>query len=68
MTWKPQDAIPRRMGRPPLDVKPIKIRLTSLQRKRIDAVAGPNRIAAFAREAIDERLDRLEAEKTPDTT
>lgn len=48
------------MGRPPLDVKPVVVRLTNEQRRRIEAVAGPNRMAVFIREAVDEKLEREE--------
>lgn len=49
-----------RMGRPPLNVKETKVRLTDEQRERIEAIAGPNRMAAFIREAIDAELERRE--------
>ena len=49
---------PARMGRPSLNVKETKVRLTDEQRARIEAVAGPNRMAAFIREAIEEKLER----------
>lgn len=55
-----------RMGRPPLNVKETKVRLTEEQRQRIEAVSGPNRMAAFIREAIDAELDRREAEAAKD--
>jgi len=42
---------PARMGRPPLNVKETKVRLTDEQRQRIEALVGPNRMAAFIREA-----------------
>lgn len=46
------------MGRPPLNVKPILVRLTDEQRRRIESTVGPQRIAAFIREAVDEKLER----------
>ena len=49
-----------RMGRPPLNVKETKVRLTDDQRRRIEAAVGPNRMATFIREAVDEKLDRHE--------
>lgn len=52
---------PRRMGRPPLHVKETKVRLTDDQRRRIEAIVGPNRMAAFIREAIEAELRRREA-------
>jgi hypothetical protein len=50
----------RRMGRPPLNVKETKVRLTDEQRERIEALVGPNRMAVFIREAVDEKLARAE--------
>lgn len=54
----------RRMGRPPLSTgsKTITtaVRLTADLMRRIEAVAGPNRMAAFIREAVEEKLQRDE--------
>jgi hypothetical protein len=50
----------RRMGRPPLNVKETKVRLTDEQRERIEALVGPNRMAQFIREAIERELKRRE--------
>lgn len=50
----------RGMGRPPLNVKETKVRLTDEQRERIEALAGPNRMSVFIREAVDEKLARDE--------
>ncbi len=52
-----------RMGRPPLHVKETKVRLTDEQRRRIEALVGPNRMAVFIREAIDHELEARENEK-----
>jgi len=52
---------PPRMGRPPLNVKETKVRLTDEQRHRIEALVGPNRMAAFIREAIEAELERRES-------
>lgn len=52
-----------RMGRPPLGVKETKVRLTLDQIARIDAIAGPNRMAQFIRDAVENELKRREAEK-----
>lgn len=52
-----------RMGRPPLNVKETKVRLTDEQRQRIEALVGPNRMAVFIREAVENELNRREAEK-----
>lgn len=49
------------VGRPPLNVKETKVRLTDEQRHRIEALVGPNRMAAFIREAIERELDRRES-------
>lgn len=51
---------PRRMGRPPLNVKETKVRLTDEQRRRIEALVGPNRMAVFIREAVEAELVRRE--------
>lgn len=51
-----------RMGRPPLNVKPTMVRLTEETRRRIEAVAGRNRMAEFIREAIEAELMRRERE------
>lgn len=51
---------PSRMGRPPLNVKETKVRLTDDQRKRIEALVGPNRMAVFIREAVEHELARRE--------
>lgn len=62
MTIIPGTVIGRGMGRPPLHVKETKVRLTDEQRARIEALAGPNRMAAFIREAVDNEIERQEAE------
>ncbi|MGI4800872.1 MAG: hypothetical protein ACRYG8_43985 [Janthinobacterium lividum] len=50
------------MGRPPLNVKETKVRLSEDARQRIEALVGPNRMAVFIREAVDEVLQRRERE------
>lgn len=60
LTNFPGTDICRRMGRPPLNVKETKVRLTDEQRQRIEALVGPNRMAIFIREAIDAELERRE--------
>lgn len=64
MTQKPTSAIAPRMGRPPLKsnipTKPTLVRLTEDVADRIDAIAGPNKRAAFIREAIEAELKRRE--------
>ncbi len=60
------------MGRPPLGVKPTMVRLTEDVRRRIVALVGDNRMAAFIREAVDAELERREklsrkpSSKSPD--
>lgn len=51
------------MGRPPLNVKETKVRLTDEMRARIEALVGPNRMAAFIREAIENELTKREAKE-----
>ncbi len=51
-----------KMGRPPLNVKPTVVRLTEETRERITAIAGPNRMAEFIREAVENELTRREQE------
>ena len=45
-----------------MNVKPTVVRLTQEALDRIEKVAGPNQRAAFIREAVDNELDRREAE------
>jgi predicted DNA-binding protein len=51
------------MGRPPLNVKDIKIRLSPETRARIEALVGNYQIAGFIREAIERELTRQETER-----
>ena len=55
--------MPRRMGRPPLNVKPMTIRLSDETRERIKTLVGENRIAEFIREAVERELARRERVK-----
>jgi predicted DNA-binding protein len=48
------------MGRPPLNVKETKVRLTDEQRERIRALVGEQGMAQFIREAIERELKRRE--------
>lgn len=48
------------MGRPPLNVKEMKVRLALDTRERIQALVGKYRIAVFIREAIEHELERRE--------
>ena len=52
-----------RMGRPPLNVKETKVRLTDEQRSRIEKLVGTYGMSKFIREAIDRELERREAEQ-----
>lgn len=46
------------MGRPPLNVKETKVRLSDEQRTRIIDLVGKHKMAAFIRDAIDNELAR----------
>lgn len=61
MTDLDQAGTTTRMGRPPLNVKETKIRLTEEQRARIEKQAGNYGMAKWIRDAINEKLDRDEA-------
>jgi hypothetical protein len=54
------------MGRPPLNVKDIKIRLSPETLERIKSLVGNYKIAAFIREAIERELTRREADAGSD--
>jgi predicted DNA-binding protein len=49
------------MGRPPLDVKQMKIRLSVGTKERIAALVGNYKIASFVRESVENELARREA-------
>lgn len=49
-----------RMGRPPLGVRATTIRLSVQIIARIERLVGPNRLATFVREAVEEKLARDE--------
>ncbi|MFI0848654.1 hypothetical protein ACH196_32180 [Mesorhizobium sp. IMUNJ23232] len=55
------------MGRPPLNVRETKVRLTDEQRGRIEAIVGSYGMAKFIREAIEHELERREAQPRQDT-
>lgn len=55
----------QRMGRPPLNVKETKVRLSDEQRERIISLVGKHKMAAFIREAVDHELAKREAETGP---
>jgi predicted DNA-binding protein len=48
------------MGRPPMNVKAILVRLPDGIAERIDALAGKNRRAEFIREAVEREIKRRE--------
>jgi metal-responsive CopG/Arc/MetJ family transcriptional regulator len=48
------------MGRPPLNVKPIIVRLPEGMTDRIDAIVGKNKRAEFIREALERELQNRE--------
>lgn len=50
------------MGRPPLNVKPILVRLPDGVPEKIDAIVGPGRRAEFIREAVERELRRRDKE------
>jgi hypothetical protein len=54
------------MGRPPLNVRPIVVRLSVQMIARIEAVAGKRRIAQFLRETAEAELSRREAAPSHD--
>lgn len=58
MTELPISNIPARMGRPPMNVKPILVRLPEGTAEKIDEIAGKNRRAEFIREAIEREIKR----------
>lgn len=60
MTDFPISDTSRRMGRPPLNVKPMLVRLPDGLAERIDAIAGKNRRAEFIREALENEIKRRE--------
>lgn len=49
-----------RMGRPSLGVRPTTVRLSEATIARVEKIAGPNRLAGFIRDAVNEKLDRDE--------
>lgn len=49
-----------RMGRPPLNVRPILVRLPAGIPERIDRLVGHNRRAEFIRQAVERELARRE--------
>ena len=60
MTLQDMNDTPSRMGRPPLNVKETKVRLTDEQRARIEKLVGTYGMSKVFREAIDRELERRE--------
>lgn len=52
----------RQMGRPPLHLKPVPVRLSEETLARIEKIAGKYGRPKFVREAVAEKLDRVESE------
>ncbi|WPJ67978.1 hypothetical protein STOPSMEL_2 [Sinorhizobium phage StopSmel] len=61
MTHFPISDSSRRMGRPPLKVKPVLVRLPEGVPERIDALIGKNKRAEFIREAVLQALTKRES-------
>lgn len=59
----PVSATQARMGRPPLNVKPMLVRLPRGMAERIDAVAGEQKRAEFIRDALEKELKKREKSK-----
>ena len=49
------------MGRPPLELKVVTVRLSEDMKARIEKLVGNYRVAAFIREAVENELARREA-------
>ncbi|MFA5902026.1 MAG: hypothetical protein WC829_23255 [Hyphomicrobium sp.] len=60
LTNIPVPDISRRMGRPPLGIKPTQVRLSEEVRERIRDLVGDSGMAQFIREAIERELMRRE--------
>jgi hypothetical protein len=60
LTNIPVPDISRRMGRPPLGIRPTQVRLSEEVRERIRELVGDNGMAQFIREAIERELKRRE--------
>lgn len=60
LTNNPIPDISRRMGRPPLGIKPTQVRLSEETRERIRELVGEQGMAQFIREAVERELKRRE--------
>lgn len=63
MTQLPISDSQPRMGRPPLNLTDVLVRLFADQPERIDAAVGKNKRSQFIRDLVENELKRLEAEK-----
>lgn len=63
LTHKTMANSPARMGRPPLNLKLISVRLAPEILARIDALVGKRRRPQFIRGAVEEALERREKGK-----
>jgi hypothetical protein len=59
----PSPVMARRMGRPALNLEETKIRLAAGAKARIIALVGEQRMAAYIRDAVEEKLLRDEKRK-----
>jgi hypothetical protein len=64
LTNFPIPDISRRMGRPPLGIKPTQVRLSEEARERIRELVGEQGMAQFIREAVDRELKRRERQES----
>lgn len=62
LTGTNDPAIGVRMGRPPLNVRETKVYLTEEQIERVKALVGTYGMSKFIREAVDNELQRREAQ------
>ncbi len=49
------------LGRPPMNLKPLLVRVPEGTAERIDEIAGANRRGEFVREAIEREIKRRQA-------
>lgn len=56
------------MGRPPLGLRRIEIRVSDAAIARVHALVGERRLPEFVREAIEHELQRRENEQDVSTT
>jgi hypothetical protein len=56
----PSPVTARRMGRPALNLEETKVRLAAGAKSRIIALVGEQRMAAYIRDAVEEKLQRDE--------